>query len=204
MGWALVRGKRRMIKQEIFTKTSRIYLDIENKIKEMYEFSDKNDYKLTDLYKSFDILVQVLLLYISISNDNVSNDELEFIDKLTIEEDILDEYNYQFDKNLTWDNLNEIFMDSKSFEAFINDTYDLFYFKLSKLIMFLASVDSYTNKDYYSIIRAELKEMLELFILIDDNKDNNIDLVLDKVILNKYLSLKNMFKLVIEKNKEKN
>ena len=79
--------------QENFTQASRIYLSFEEEIRQMYNIKPNNIISLDNALKSFDIMVQMIYLYMAALNNDVSVLELKYIKKITIEEDILDYIN---------------------------------------------------------------------------------------------------------------
>ena len=152
--------------QEKFTEASRIYLALEDEIREMYRFDTNPRIKLDDAIKSFDLLVQLIFLNLCALDNNVSEDELKFIKKLTVEEDILDFINAASLK------INSFIMLLASIDALTKKDY-LYRFKqgFKELTMFFVSANS--DKDY----------------------NYEVDQILNKTFIYKYRSLKTIFSM---------
>lgn len=187
-----------MTQQEIFTQASSIYLDCQQKIRELYNVEAKEN-KLDEktLLTDFDLLLQISLLYLSVSDHNILNIELKFIKLLTIEDDILTDYNKMNNKALSWDNLKDTYLSEKDFVSFIDETYSSFSKEINEFILFISSIDAITLKNYYAFFETQIKEIMRLFIAIDGdmsvNEIKEIKIILDKIFLKKYQSSKLIF-----------
>ena len=148
-----------IVVQAEFTKASRLYLLCQNKISDLYKLQiGKKDLKKDELLKQFDYLLQVMLMYIALIDSHVSPIELNFIDLITVDGDCLKELNKQKGTSYTWDNLCDSFVDKDSFNKFVDETAYLFELKTNQLIMFLASVDAFTDEyeiNYFDKAYAE-------------------------------------------------
>ena len=190
-----------IIVQAEFTKASRLYLLCQNKISDLYKLQiGKKDLKKDELLKQFDYLLQVMLMYIALIDSHVSPIELNFIDLITVDGDCLKELNKQKGTSYTWDNLCDSFVDKDSFNKFVDETAYLFELKTNQLIMFLASVDAFTDEYEINYFYDKIKEILLIFINFDGNvnhlEEKFADYVLEKLMMEKYRELKSVFEII--------
>lgn len=188
--------------QEEFTEASRIYLALEDEIREMYRFDTKPRVKLDDAIKSFDLLVQLIFLNLCALDNNVSEDELKFIKKLTVEEDILDFINEQKPNKIEWTQISSAHLNSEQYRDFLEYVSNASSLKINSFIMLLASIDALTKKDYLYRFKQGFKELAMCFVSANNDKDYNyeVDQILNKTFIYKYRSLKTIFSMT--KNEE--
>lgn len=188
--------------QEEFTEASRIYLALEDEIREMYRFDTKPRVKLDDAIKSFDLLVQLIFLNLCALDNNVSEDELKFIKKLTVEEDILDFINEQKPNKIEWTQISSAHLNSEQYRDFLEYVSNASSLKINSFIMLLASIDALTQKDYLYRFKQGFKELAMCFVSANNDKDYNyeVDQILNKTFIYKYRSLKTIFSMT--KNEE--
>lgn len=185
--------------QENFTQASKIYLSLEEEIRQMYNSKPNNIISLDNALKSFDIMVQMIYLYMAALNNDVSVLELKYIKKITIEEDILDYINCVSGKKFTWSSISSAHMTNEEYEDFLHYTNNIVEPKISSFIMLVSSIDALTKKDYYKEFVAGFKQLFKLFCGVSSNSDydNEIDEILNTIFLAKYRSLKTIFSLNI-------
>ena len=159
--------------QEKFTEASRIYLALEDEIREMYRFDTNPRIKLDDAIKSFDLLVQLIFLYLCALDNNVSEDELKFIKKLTVEEDILDFINEKKSDKIEWSQISSANLNSEQYRDFIEYVSNAASLKINSFIMLLASIDALTKKDYLYRFKQGFKELTMFFVSANSDKDYN-------------------------------
>ena len=182
-----------MNNQEILNEASREYIDLEEYIKKLCIENHKES-KTKEVLDSLDITLQVMLMYLSVSNLSVPDIELTFIRLLTTEKDIIDAYNLEKGTKYSWDNIREKYMEASELKKFINDSYAHFKADIDKLIGFLSGCDSLTKEDNLLYIENKLRIILTLFTQISNDTDlSYIDLILNEVFVNKYKSLKDIF-----------
>ena len=188
--------------QEKFTEASRIYLALEDEIKEMYRFDTNPRIKLDDAIKSFDLLVQLIFLNLCALDNNVSEDELKFIKKLTVEEDILDFINEKKSDKIEWSQISSANLNSEQYRDFLEYVSNAASLKINSFIMLLASIDVLTKKDYLYRFKQGFKELTMFFVSANSDKDYNyeVDQILNKTFIYKYRSLKTIFSMA--KNEE--
>ena len=188
--------------QEKFTEASRIYLALEDEIREMYRFDTNPRIKLDDAIKSFDLLVQLIFLNLCALDNNVSEDELKFIKKLTVEEDILDFINEKKSDKIEWSQISSANLNSEQYRDFLEDVSNAASLKINSFIMLLASIDALTKKDYLYRFKQGFKELTMFFVSANSDKDYNyeVDQILNKTFIYKYRSLKTIFSMA--KNEE--
>ena len=169
--------------QENFTQASRIYLSLEEEIRQMYNSKPNNIISLDNALKS---------LYMAALNNDVSVLELKYIKKITIEEDILDYINCVSGKKFTWSSISSAHMTNEEYEDFLHYTNNIVEPKISSFIMLVSSIDALTKKDYYKEFVAGFKQLFKLFCGVSSNSDydNEIDEILNTIFLAKYRSLK--------------
>jgi len=183
-----------MTKQEILNNASRIYIELEEYIKNLCQSVNEKD-KEKSILDSLDVTLQVMLLYLSVSNFKVPDIELDFIRLLTTEKDIITLYNKEMNKNYSWDSLREENMEVEEVKEFIDRTYLLFKPDIDLLVGFLASNDSKTEKNELEYIESKLREILVLFTnLSSDYNLKYVDLILNEIFVKKYKSLVSLFK----------
>lgn len=183
-----------MSNQEILNSASRYYIDLLEYVKKLNNVNESNRKKVLN---GIDITMQVMLLYLSVSNYRVSDIELDFIRLLTTEKDIIKFYNEKTNSNYTWSSLKDENMEVEEVKEFIDRTYLLFKPDIDKLIGFLASNDSITKDDELEYIKNQFRQILNLFVKLDDDYDSRfIDLILNEVFVKKYLALKEIFSKV--------
>ncbi len=185
--------------QSNFTDASRIYLSLENQIRQMFNLKPNKSVSLDSALKSFDILVQMLYLYMAAIDDDVSELEFKYIKKLTIEEDILDYINSVSNKNYTWESISSNHMSLEEYDDFIHYTNNLVQPKISSFIMLVSSIDAMTKKDYYKEFVQGFKELFKLFCNVKSEVDYEVEIdeILNIIFLSKYRSLKTIFSLNI-------
>lgn len=188
--------------QEKFTEASRIYLALEDEIREMYRFDTNPRIKLDDAIKSFDLLVQLIFLNLCSLDNNVSEDELKFIKKLTVEEDILDFINEKKSDKIEWSQISSANLNSEQYRDFLEYVSNAASLKINSFIMLLASIDALTKKDYLYRFKQGFKELTMFFVSANSDKDYNyeVDQILNKTFIYKYRSLKTIFSMA--KNEE--
>lgn len=188
--------------QEEFTEASRIYLALEDEIREMYRFDTKPRVKLDDAIKSFDLLVQLIFLNLCALDNNVSEDELKFIKKLTVEEDILDFINEKKPNKIEWTQISSAHLNPEQYRDFLEYVSNASSLKINSFIMLLASIDALTKKDYLYRFKQGFKELAMCFVSANNDKDYNyeVDQILNKTFIYKYRSLKTIFSMT--KNEE--
>ena len=188
--------------QEKFTEASRIYLALEDEIREMYRFDTNPRIKLDDAIKSFDLLVQLIFLNLCALDNNVSEDELKFIKKLTVEEDILDFINEKKSDKIEWSQISSANLNSEQYRDFLEYVSNAASLKINSFIMLLASIDALTKKDYLYRFKQGSKELTMFFVSANSDKDYNyeVDQILNKTFIYKYRSLKTIFSMA--KNEE--
>lgn len=188
--------------QEKFTEASRIYLALEDEIREMYRFDTNPRIKLDDAIKSFDLLVQLIFLNLCALDNNVSEDELKFIKKLTVEEDILDFINEKKSDKIEWSQISSANLNSEQYRDFLEYVSNAASLKINSFIMLLASIDALTKKDYLYRFKQGFKELTMFFVSANSDKDYNyeVDQILNKTFIYKYRSLKAIFSMA--KNEE--
>lgn len=188
--------------QEKFTEASRIYLALEDEIREMYRFDTNPRIKLDDAIKSFDLLVQLIFLNLCALDNNVSEDELKFIKKLTVEEDILDFINEKKSDKIEWSQISSANLNSEQYRYFLEYVSNAASLKINSFIMLLASIDALTKKDYLYRFKQGFKELTMFFVSANSDKDYNyeVDQILNKTFIYKYRSLKTIFSMA--KNEE--
>lgn len=188
--------------QEKFTEASRIYLALEDEIREMYRFDTNPRIKLDDAIKSFDLLVQLIFLNLCALDNNVSEDELKFIKKLTVEEDILDFINEKKSDKIEWSQISSANLNSEQYRDFLEYVSNAASLKTNSFIMLLASIDALTKKDYLYRFKQGFKELTMFFVSANSDKDYNyeVDQILNKTFIYKYRSLKTIFSMA--KNEE--
>lgn len=188
--------------QEKFTEASRIYLALEDEIREMYRFDTNPRIKLDDAIKSFDLLVQLIFLNLCALDNNVSEDELKFIKKLTVEEDILDFINEKKSDKIEWSQISSANLNSEQYRDFLEYVSNASSLKINSFIMLLASIDALTKKDYLYRFKQGFKELTMFFVSANSDKDYNyeVDQILNKTFIYKYRSLKTIFSMA--KNEE--
>lgn len=188
--------------QEKFTEASRIYLALEDEIREMYRFDTNPRIKLDDAIKSFDLLVQLIFLNLCALDNNVSEDELKFIKKLTVEEDILDFINEKKSDKIEWSQISSANLNFEQYRDFLEYVSNAASLKINSFIMLLASIDALTKKDYLYRFKQGFKELTMFFVSANSDKDYNyeVDQILNKTFIYKYRSLKTIFSMA--KNEE--
>ncbi len=185
--------------QRDFTQASRIYLALEEEIRELFKFGSSN-VSLDETLKSFDLLVQILLLNLSVLDDKITKEELKFVHKISIEEDIIDYINLQTKKNITWEDLSLSTWSYESFSDFLDYISNIVSIKINSFILVVASKDAITKKNYAYKFYQGLKELACIFV--DANNDRNhereIDQILQKNFIVKYKALKSIFSIKSE------
>lgn len=185
--------------QRDFTQASRIYLALEEEIRELFKFGSSN-VSLDETLKSFDLLVQILLLNLSVLDGKITKEELKFVHKISIEEDIIDYINLQTKKNITWEDLSLSTWSYESFSDFLDYISNIVSIKINSFILVVASKDAITKKNYAYKFYQGLKELACIFV--DANNDRNhereIDQILQKNFIVKYKALKSIFSIKSE------
>ena len=194
--------------QEKFNKASYIYLECQNRINDMVKFKvGKNEVKKDELLKEFDYLLQIILFNVGIVDNNLTKKKLLFIDLLTTDGDILEEYNRKLSKEYTWEGLGNTNLEVDVLNNFINDATMLFIDKINNLIMFLATNDAFRGDNDYLFFKEKIEEILKIYTNFDSVETEKekafIKYIIDKMFLEKYLDLKEVFE-TISKNERLN
>lgn len=185
-----------MTNQELLNKAQREYIDLGEYVKKICK-ETKNEEKTHEVLVSLDIMLQLMLMYLSVSNLNTPDSEINFIKLLTVEKDVVDIYNEYNHTNLTWEDLKEENMDSQLLKEFIDRTYLLYKKDLDLFISFLASADSKTEEDYLTYITKKLRNILIIFTNINNETDERfIDFIINEVFAKKYRSIKEVFNAI--------
>ncbi len=185
-----------MTNQELLNKAQREYIDLGEYVKTLCKKTN-NDNKTHDVLCSLDITLQLMLMYLAVSNLNTPDSEINFIKLLTVEKDVIDVYNKYNKTSLTWEDLKEENMDSNLLKEFIDRTYLLYKYDLDLLASFLASLDSKTEEDNLAFIIKKMRNILVIFTNINNETDERfIDFIIEEVFAKKYRSLKEIFKSV--------
>lgn len=183
--------------QDSFTESSRIYLSLEDEIREMIRFKNDNKVDKNEVLKSFDLLVQLVLLNLCALDDKVCVQELEFIKKLTVEEDILDYVNKVSTNKIEWEKISSTVLTNNQFNDFLDYVCNVSSSKINSFVMLLASIDALTEKNYLYRFKQGFKELAMCFVSANNEKEYNyeIDNILNKAFVLKYKSLKTIFSL---------
>lgn len=190
--------------QDLFNRASRLYLDCQFKIGEIYQYRvGKRQVNKDKLLKEFDLLLQIMLMYTSLIDMEISDIELRFIDLLTVDYDCLKEYNKHYGTSYTWNNITTIFPNDDKFNLFVDDVYHLVSLQISDLLMFLASNDAFSETNDILFFSEKIKEILLVFIGIDGNimtkEEAFVGYIIKRILLDEYNGVKEAFMLV---NKE--
>lgn len=183
--------------QEAFTKASRIYLALEDEIREMYRYDTKPRIKKEDAIKSFDLLVQLIFLNLCALDSIVNEDELKFIKKLTLEEDIIDFINENKASKISWSQISSANLNQEQYRDFLEYVSNAASLRINSFIMLIASIDALTQKNYLYRFKQGFKELAMCFVCANNKKDYNyeIDQILNKTFIFKYRSLKTIFSM---------
>ncbi|MGL4949471.1 MAG: hypothetical protein ACRC5M_03730 [Anaeroplasmataceae bacterium] len=190
--------------QENLTKSSMIYFDCQKLIKEMFlEKGSRKDYESSeDTLECFDILLQIILLKLASNNNILTKFELSFIDLLIVEKDILEDFSKKTSQHYTWDQLlvdDECGLDE---HKFISNLCDFYKKDLDVFILFLASIDSYTDENYFELLFNNILKIMLLFSEVDITEaKTDFEQILAPIFTNKYNKFKNLFNSFINKNK---
>jgi len=185
-----------MSNQELLNKAQREYIDLGEYVKALCKTTN-NEAKTHDVLVSLDITLQLMLMYLAVSNLNTPDSEINFIKLLTVEKNIIDIYNEYNKTNITWEDLKEENMDSALLKEFIDRTYLLYKHDLDLFSSFLASLDSKTEEDNLSFITKKMRNILVIFTNINNETDERfIDFIINEVFAKKYRSLKEIFKSI--------
>lgn len=190
--------------QEEFTQASRIYLDCQAHISEMYLYRVGNkDMSKDELLKSFDYLLQIMLMYVAFIDSKISDVELQFIDLITANGDCLTDLNSRLGTSYTWESLSSSNIEKETLNKYIEETRCYFEVKVNRLIMFLAMQDAFTKEDEAMYFRKQILKILLIFINFDGNVNNLepkfIEFIIERLFLEKYNSLKSVFSMINEK-----
>lgn len=184
----------------ILTNAQRTYIKCQQTIKNMARADKKESEK--KILRELDLLIQVCLLYTSISDNKITYLETSFIDKLSIECDLLDVYNTSSDKKIVWSDFLDSEISKEDKVALINLMYEKTYFEIQNFIMYIAMLDSMTKKDYKSIIVDQLKQIVLYLIQIDGSVRETEQVVsqqiLDKLFFSRYDSFYEAFSRAAE------
>lgn len=184
----------------ILTNAQKTYIKCQQTIKNMARTDKKESEK--KLLRGLDLLIQVCLLYTSISDNKITYLETSFIDKLSIECDLLDVYNTSSDKKIVWSDFLDSEISKEDKVALINLMYEKTYFEIQNFIMYIAMLDSMTKKDYKSIIVDQLKQIVLYLIQIDGSVRETEQVVsqqiLDKLFFSRYDSFYEAFSRAAE------
>lgn len=183
--------------QEKFTEASRIYLALEDEIREMYRYDKNLNVKQEDAIKSYDLLVQLIFLNLCALDNNVSDDELKFIKKLTVEEDIIDFINANKANKISWNQISSANLNNEQYHDFLDYVSNVASVKINSFIMLLASIDSLTEKNYLYQFKQGFKQLAMCFVSANNDKDYNyeVDIILNRTFIYKYKSLKTIFSM---------
>lgn len=184
----------------ILTNAQKTYIKCQQTIKNMARADKKESEK--KILRGLDLLIQVCLLYTSISDNKITYLETSFIDKLSIECDLLDVYNTSSDKKIVWSDFLDSEISKEDKVALINLMYEKTYFEIQNFIMYIAMLDSMTKKDYKSIIVDQLKQIVLYLIQIDGSVRETEQVVsqqiLDKLFFSRYDSFYEAFSRAAE------
>ena len=184
----------------ILTNAQKTYIKCQQTIKNMARTNKKESEK--KLLRGLDLLIQVCLLYTSISDNKITYLETSFIDKLSIECDLLDVYNTSSNKKIVWSDFLDSEISKEDKVALINLMYEKTYFEIQNFIMYIAMLDSMTKKDYKSIIVDQLKQIVLYLIQIDGSVRETEQVVsqqiLDKLFFSRYDSFYEAFSRAAE------
>ena len=182
-----------MTNQELLNKASRNYIDLTEYIKALAKKNNK-EFKIKDLLIDLDLMLQVMLMYESVSDFNVSNIEISFIKNLVTECDIVDYYNKSNINKITWDSLKSDKIEPGEYKEFVDRVYRLAMPRINDFIMFLAGEDSITINNELDIILTYLKNILNLYLDIDTHVYGDICLyVVSEIFEKKYRECKAIF-----------
>lgn len=185
-----------MTNQELFNKAQMEYIDLGEYIKKLCNTTNNKE-KEKNVLSSLDIMLQLMLMYLAVSNLSVPDSELKFIKLLTVESDVVKMYNKAFDKNISWADLSEENMDPSVLKEFIDKTYLIYKKDLDLFISFLAASDSKTEENDLAYIEERIRNILVIFTSLNNETDLRfIDFIMEEVFLKKYKSLKNIFKSI--------
>lgn len=184
----------------ILTNAQKTYIKCQQTIKNMARADKKESEK--KILRGLDLLIQVCLLYTSISDNKITYLETSFIDKLSIECDLLDVYNTSSDKKIVWSDFLDSEISKEDKVGLINLMYEKTYIEIQNFIMYIAMLDSMTKKDYKSIIVDQLKQIVLYLIQIDGSVRETEQVVsqqiLDKLFFSRYDSFYEAFSRAAE------
>jgi hypothetical protein len=184
-----------MSNQEILNKASMEYIKLSEEVKKMVREA-KREKEEKEILANLDILIQLMLMYVAVSDYSVDNIEVSFIKLFKTERDIIDFYNEKNLKKITWDDLKEENMEPTEFKEFVDRSYKMFYQNINHFIIFLASIDSLTKDNELSIVENYIRNILTLFDQIDNKTSDIVDYVMNEMLISKYKQTKSIFSSV--------
>lgn len=184
-----------MTNQEILNKASMEYINLSEEIKKMI-VSAKREKDEKEILSNLDILLQIMLMYVAVSNYEVEDIELSFIKLVKTECDIITCYNEKNDKHLTWDDLKSDSMEASEFKEFVDRCYKMFSSNINYFIIFLASIDSQTKIDELEYVREHIYNIMSYFSSLTNFNKEVCDYVMDEIFINKYKNTKSIFEKV--------
>jgi hypothetical protein len=184
-----------MSNQEILNKASMEYIKLSEEVKKMVREA-KREKEEKEILANLDILIQLMLMYVAVSDYSVDNIEVSFIKLFKTERDIIDFYNEKNLKKITWDDLKEENMEPTEFKEFVDRSYKMFYQNINHFIIFLASIDSLTKDNELSIVENSIRNILTLFDQIDNKTSDIVDYVMNEMLISKYKQTKSIFSSV--------
>ena len=184
-----------MSNQEILNKASMEYIKLSEEVNKMVREA-KREKEEKEILANLDILIQLMLMYVAVSDYSVDNIEVSFIKLFKTERDIIDFYNEKSLKKITWDDLKEENMEPTEFKEFVDRSYKMFYQNINHFIIFLASIDSLTKDNELSIVENYIRNILTLFDQIDNKTSDIVDYVMNEMLISKYKQTKSIFSSV--------
>ncbi|MCR5787270.1 MAG: hypothetical protein K6G28_06180 [Acholeplasmatales bacterium] len=181
-----------MTNQELLNKASRSYIDLMEFIKDLAKKLHKEN-KTKDLIKDLDLLIQVMLMYESVSDFVVSDMEISFIKHLVTECDIVDFYNTANNKKINWDSLRSDKIEPEEFKEFVDRVYRIAMPYINDFIMFLAGEDSVTSNNELEVILDYLRAILKYYLEMANTDLSVSDYVIKEIFEKKYRECRNIF-----------
>lgn len=188
-----------MNQQNYFSQASRAYLDVQRLLvqssREMnMDYSDRKE-----ILKEFDLLMQLVLLYVIKADGQVTNIEVSFIKKLFIEQDLVEVLNQYYNtEKLSWSKIVHI-LESHQDRSFLLSVHRILRPKINHFFLRISSIDANTKKDYFE----ELKNYIEIIVLCfakvnsiyTEDEEKLVHYLLEEKLFKKYQDVKEVFKL---------
>lgn len=170
------------------------YIDIQRVLKQMNEHSGSK-YKNSTILKDFDIVLQCVLLYISFNNKTVDSYEMKFIDKITLESDILKILSEKLGRTISWNDLTKL-SGSTKLQDFLDSMLHIFSKEINDFISFIGKSDGLTIKEYDKILYDDIKKICNYLAILDGDESDLecVDKAIRDVFFDRYLDLKNIIK----------